>query len=131
MCSRNINGGGINPLIVNRDWTLEQFKIIMNPEVLTQINGFYLCGTFGDPMMNNDLLDMCRYAKEIKTDIQIHVHTNGGARKAEWWAELAKALPTNHMVTFGLDGLADTNHLLRQADRQNGPLLNLNTTNIK
>jgi MoaA/NifB/PqqE/SkfB family radical SAM enzyme len=113
MCSRNINGGGINPLIFNRDWTLEQFKIIMNPEVLTQINGFYLCGTFGDPMMNNDLLDMCRYAKEIKTDIRIHMHTNGGARKAEWWAELAKVLPADHMVTFGLDGLADTNHLYR------------------
>lgn len=113
MCSRNINGGQSNPLIVNQEWTFEQFKTIMNPEVLMQISGFYFCGTFGDPMMNNDLIEMCQYSKEVKPELQVHVHTNGGARKAEWWAELARALPKNHMVVFGLDGLADTNHLYR------------------
>lgn len=113
MCSRNINGGGVNPLIVNQEWTIEQFKTTLNPEVLMQINGFYLCGTFGDPMMNNDLIEMCRYATSVNPNIQIHIHTNGGARKSEWWENLAKALPNNHLVVFGIDGLEDTNHLYR------------------
>jgi MoaA/NifB/PqqE/SkfB family radical SAM enzyme len=113
MCSRNINGGGVNPLIVNQEWTIEQFKTVMNTEVLMQINGFYLCGTFGDPMMNNDLIEMCRYATDVNPAIQIHIHTNGGARKSEWWENLARALPNNHLVVFGIDGLEDTNHLYR------------------
>ncbi len=113
MCSRNINGGLDNPLIKINDWTLDEFKIIMNPTVLNQIETFYLCGTFGDPMMNNDLIEMCRYAKETNPNIYIHIHTNGGARKVEWWKELAASLPAKHRVIFALDGLEDTHHLYR------------------
>jgi hypothetical protein len=113
MCSRNINGGLENPLIKVTDWTLEEFKTIMSPQVLHQIEIFYLCGTFGDPMMNNDLIAMCRYAKETNPNLHVHVHTNGGARKAEWWKELAEALPANHRVIFAIDGLEDTHHLYR------------------
>lgn len=113
MCSRNINGGLENPLIKNQEWTLDDFKIIMSPTVLNQIQGFYFCGTFGDPMMNNNLIEMCSYSKEVNPTIRIFVHTNGGARKAEWWEKLAKTLPDDHLVVFGIDGLADTNHLYR------------------
>lgn len=113
MCSRNINGGLENPLIELNDWTLDDFKAIMTPQVLHQIDTFYLCGTFGDPMMNNDLIAMCQYAKETNPNLYVHVHTNGGARKAEWWQELAKALPENHRVVFAIDGLEDTHHLYR------------------
>jgi MoaA/NifB/PqqE/SkfB family radical SAM enzyme len=113
MCSRNVNGGLDNPLIKINDWTLDEFKTIMSPQVLHQIETFYLCGTFGDPMMNNDLIDMCQYAKEVNPNLYVHVHTNGGARKAEWWQELARALPSNHRVVFAIDGLEDTHHLYR------------------
>ena len=64
-------------------------------------------------MMNNDLIEMCRYAKETNPNLYVHVHTNGGARKIEWWQELAKALPANHRVIFAIDGLEDTHHLYR------------------
>lgn len=117
MCSRNINGGLENPLIKVNDWTLNDFKTIMSPQVLHQIETFYLCGTFGDPMMNNDLIDMCRYAKEVNPNLYVHVHTNGGARKTEWWKELAEALPANHRVVFAIDGLEDTHHLYRIGTR--------------
>jgi hypothetical protein len=63
--------------------------------------------------MNNDLIDMCRYAKEVNPNLYVHVHTNGGARKVEWWKELAEALPENHRVVFAIDGLEDTHHLYR------------------
>lgn len=113
MCSRNVNGGLENPLIKIKDWSIEDFKKIISIEVLNQIEGFYFCGTFGDPMMNNDLIKMCQYSKEINPKIRIHIHTNGGARNSEWWERLAKALPEDHLVVFGIDGLEDTNHLYR------------------
>ena len=113
MCSRNVHGGLDNPLIKIKDWTLEEFKTVMTPEVLQQLYGFYFCGTFGDPIMNNNVIQMCEYAKEINSRIQIHIHTNGGMRKPQWWKDLARALPDNHLVVFGIDGLEDTNHLYR------------------
>ena len=113
MCSRNVNGGGENPLIKVNDWTLDQYKLIMTATVLQQLESCYFCGTFGDPMMNNDLIAMVRYSAEINPNLQIHIHTNGGARATKWWAELAQALPKNHLVIFGIDGLSDTHHIYR------------------
>ena len=121
MCSRNINGGQDNPLIKISDWTLDEFKEIMNPKVLNQITTFYFCGTFGDPMMNKDVIEMCRYAKETNPNLYVHFHTNGGARKEDWWKELATVLPENHRVIFAIDGLEDTNHIYRR---------NVNWTNL-
>ena len=40
--------------------------------------------------------------------------TNGGAKKPEWWKDLAKVIGKNGDVTFSVDGLEDTNHLYRQ-----------------
>lgn len=112
MCTRNINGGIENPLIKITNWSLDDFKIIMDP-LLPQLDSYYFCGTFGDPMMNNDLIEMCRYSAQVAPNVHIAIHTNGGARKPEWWDELACVLPENHLVVFALDGLEDTHHLYR------------------
>lgn len=113
MCNRNINGGLDNPLIKIENWSLNDFKTVMTPKVLGQIDSYYFCSNFGDPMMNNDLIEMCRYSREVAPNVHVSVHTNGGARKQEWWRELAWALPDNHNVVFALDGLEDTHHLYR------------------
>lgn len=113
MCSRNINGGLDNPMLTKSDWTLADFKYIMNEQVLTQIQRFMLCGTFGDPMMNDDIIEMIRYSTEVNHKLSIHLHTNGGARRPDWWTELAKAMPSEHLVIFALDGLEDTHSLYR------------------
>jgi hypothetical protein len=42
------------------------------------------------------------------------MNTNAGAKKPEWWRELAKVLGKKGHVIFSLDGLRDTNHLYRQ-----------------
>jgi MoaA/NifB/PqqE/SkfB family radical SAM enzyme len=112
MCSRNHHGGMDNPLIKLRDWSLTEFKQIINQEVLDQIDDLYLCGNFGDPLLNNDLIDMCQYVTDNST-ISIRIHTNGSLRNTEWWAKLAKALPKEHVVIFGIDGLVDTHHIYR------------------
>jgi MoaA/NifB/PqqE/SkfB family radical SAM enzyme len=113
MCSRNIHGGVENPLIKNNDWTTNDFKAIMTKDVLHQLKGFYFCGNFGDPIINNDLIDMCRYSTDVNPNLYIRIHTNGGARNKQWWKDLAKALPPEHNVIFAIDGLADTHSLYR------------------
>jgi len=113
MCSRNIHGALENPLIKNQDWTITDFKQILTTEVLQQLKGFYLCGNFGDPIINNDLIDMCGYSRDINPNLYIRIHTNGGARNTDWWKKLAKALPPEHNVIFAIDGLADTHSLYR------------------
>jgi len=113
MCNRNISGGLDNPLIKIQNWTLSEFKLIMTPEVLKQIDGYYFCSNFGDPMMNSDLIEMCDWSNTTAPNVHITIHTNGGARTPKWWATLAQALPHEHKVVFALDGLADTHSLYR------------------
>lgn len=113
MCSRNTHGGLENPLLQLNSWTLEDFKTIMSPKVLAQVNSYYFCGNFGDPLLNNDLLAMCEYSAQTSPNVQIRIHTNGSLRSKEWWEQLARALPKQHCVIFAIDGLEDTNHLYR------------------
>lgn len=113
MCSRNHHGGLENPLIDNQDWTLEDFKNILTDDILKQLEGFYFCGNFGDPIINDNLIDMCKHSSFVNPNLYIRIHTNGSARNKEWWATLAKALPPNHNVIFALDGLEDTHSIYR------------------
>lgn len=113
MCARNFHGGQENPLLKINNWTLKDFQDIFTEEVIAQVQGIYFCGNFGDPLLNNDLLDMIKWISPKSPHLVINIHTNGGARKPEWWAELARSLPQNHIVNFGIDGLEDTHHLYR------------------
>ena len=113
MCPRNIHGGIENPLLKHNDWTLDNFVKIFPSDVLDQLKLIIFCGDFGDPILNNDLLDMCKYLKNTVPNISVQIHTNGSARTTEWWRMLAENLPTNHNVIFALDGLADTHSIYR------------------
>ena len=113
MCSRNYRGGLENPYIKVNEWSLEDFSTIFNQEVLDQLKSIFFCGNFGDPIINNDLAEMCGYATNGNPNLQIRIHTNGGARSKEWWRSLPAKLPRNHFVIFGIDGLEDTHHIYR------------------
>jgi MoaA/NifB/PqqE/SkfB family radical SAM enzyme len=113
MCARNYHGGLDNPLVVNTNWTLSEFKNIFTQDVLSIIEGVYFCGNFGDPILNTDLVGMCQYLRDHNPALRVHIHTNGGARNIKWWKDLASALPIEHTVVFALDGLEDTHHLYR------------------
>ena len=113
MCDRNVNGGVINPNLKINDWTLENFKKIFDNTVLSQIKKIDFCGVFGEPTMNNDLIDMCRYVRDTSPDVHVSIYTNGSVRNIDWWIELSSALPSSHKVEFALDGLEDTHHLHR------------------
>jgi hypothetical protein len=112
MCLRNVHGGIDNPLLQPADWSIDQFRNIFTLDVLAQVKEINFCGDFGDPIINNDLIDMCQYLKSNST-VSVQIHTNGSARSASWWGSLAKALPQNHRIEFAIDGLADTHSLYR------------------
>lgn len=113
MCARNHHGGLPNPLLEINSWTLKDFQDIFTREVIGQVKILIIAGCFGDPIINNDLIDMCRYLKEEKFKGHLRIHTNGSARTISWWKQLANSLPDNHDIVFALDGLADTHSLYR------------------
>lgn len=113
MCARNYHGYIDNPNVVPSDWTLGDFKTIINSEVLNKIEMLSFIGNYGDCIVNSELLDMVKYVSMTNPNVRVMIHTNGGARNTSWWTELAKSLPVSHDVVFGIDGLEDTHHLYR------------------
>ena len=113
MCARNFHGGLENPDLPVADLSLELFKQALPVDFLKQLHTITMCGNFGDPILHKELISIVKHIATTNPDIRIDLHTNGGARGVRWWQDLALALPTNHLVQFGIDGLADTHALYR------------------
>jgi len=114
MCDRNQNGGALNPHIDLSELTLDDCKIIFEPEFIAQLNTMYMCGNLGDPIVARDTLDIFRYFREHNKDMWLSMNTNAGAKDEAWWRELAQVFGRMGAVIFSVDGLSDTNHLYRQ-----------------
>jgi MoaA/NifB/PqqE/SkfB family radical SAM enzyme len=113
MCPR-IYHGQVNPHLSIAELTLEDCKKIFEPQFLKQLKNIYLCGNYGDPIIAKELLEILQYFREQNPLLYLNIHTNGGARTSEWWAELASIIGKRGSVIFGIDGLKDTNHLYRK-----------------
>ena len=111
MCDRNKNGGEENQYLTNASLSLSDFKTIFDDDFVRQLKTLYMCGNHGDPMMAPDALDIIKHCRELNPGMNLSMTTNGGARKPEWWAELAEYAS---FVNFSVDGLMDTNHHYRQ-----------------
>jgi len=114
MCDRNMNGGADNPNLGLHELSVEDVKRIMPPEFVKQLDRIYLCGNFGDPIVAKDTLEVFQYFRSCKKELTLGMNTNAGAKKPDWWRELAKTLGNWSYVKFSFDGLGDTNHLYRQ-----------------
>ena len=110
MCPRRISGGPLNPFIKLEEITVAQFKQWFPEKFVQQLHSLFMCGNLGDPIISKDTLEIYQYLREVNTNIRLAMHTNGSARDPEWWKRLAQL---KVKVTFGLDGLKDTNHLYR------------------
>ncbi len=93
MCMRNVYGGMKNPHLIIDNWTLDEFKRIVNEEVLEKLIYILLCGQYGDPLINPDLQEICKYIVSVNPNIFLVIHTNGSLRNEEWWRELARIMP--------------------------------------
>jgi MoaA/NifB/PqqE/SkfB family radical SAM enzyme len=113
-CDRNINGGELNPNIKLDELSLDDCKKIFEPKLVKQLNSLFMCGNLGDPVIAQDSLEVMEYLRSVNPNIWLSMNTNAGAKKPEWWRELAQVLGKKGHVIFSLDGLRDTNHLYRQ-----------------
>jgi MoaA/NifB/PqqE/SkfB family radical SAM enzyme len=113
-CPRNRNGEGINPYMplvyLSKDIIANAFPY----ELVQRLRQIFFCGSYGDPIAHPDLLDILRDFRSKSPTVWLYLHTNGGIRSPEWWAELAGILNGYGKIDFGIDGLEDTNHLYRR-----------------
>jgi MoaA/NifB/PqqE/SkfB family radical SAM enzyme len=114
MCARNINGGEDNPQLPNTELSIDDIKSIFAPSFIAQLDRMYMCGNYGDPIAAKHTLEAFEYFRSNSNTINLSMHTNGSAKRPEWWAQLARVIGRKGYVVFSIDGLEDTNHLYRQ-----------------
>ena len=81
--------------------------------IYDELSTIHFAGSIGDPCTAPNFLEVVETVKNINPNLKISVATNGGMKSASWWEKLARVLPANHEVIFGIDGLEDTNHIYR------------------
>ena len=114
MCARTIHGGEHTPQLPNTELTIDDCKTIFSPSFISQLERLYMCGNYGDPIAARDTLEVFEYFRQHNSKINLSMHTNGSAKKPDWWRSLAKVIGNKGYVVFSIDGLEDTNHLYRQ-----------------
>ena len=116
-CPRNGYGYPIEGLFEQKHLDLSKYEQILGqyPDLKT-IN---FCGNHGDPMMHPDIVKLCQ-----PTNIIYSMATNGSIGRLDSYVQLAKL---GVGITFGIDGLEDTNHLYRQGVIWNNLMLRVKT----
>jgi len=102
------------PLI---NWTLEDFKKAYRPSTLKLTRYIQICGTWGDPIMNKDIFEICKYIMETTENNEyfktgILLNTNGSIRDEKWWWDLGVLCGDRLRVVFGIDGKDQEQHQL-------------------
>jgi MoaA/NifB/PqqE/SkfB family radical SAM enzyme len=114
MCARNNSGGSERPFIKNKEISFENFKQWFPVEFLKNINNFYSCGNYGDPVFATDCFEIYEYVRNASPNARLAIHTNGSLRKPEWWKQLAKVMGANGEVIFAVDGFKGKHELYRR-----------------
>lgn len=117
ICNRRYAGGQKVENMVETYITIKQFKSWFSSDFLKSLWGISLCGNYGDPMTNPDLLDILHYTKSINPKIEITMNTNASGRTPEFWRELSEIIGTNGRLTFSVDGLENTNWIYRRGTK--------------
>ena len=113
-CPRNISGGGVNPHLPLKHLSRETIDRAFTPKLCSRVRQVFFCGSYGDPIVHPDFLDILRDFRSKNPTLWLYIHTNGGVHDTAWWAELAEILNGYGKIDFGIDGLEDTNHLYRR-----------------
>ena len=91
-------------------WSLAKFKRAFPEGSLAAYHAIEFCGTFGDPIMNKDLFEICEYIIENDPNVKIHVNTNASIRSAQWWRKLGILGLGRINVIFDVDGINQEMH---------------------
>jgi len=128
------NGNFIGPFHITQvdwlplvQWSIEDFTKAFSRKTLSNIEGFDICGTWGDPIMNKDILKIIHYIK-YNSSSWIQINTNGSIRDSEWWWELGVLGDKRLEVIFDIDGVTQKEHsLYRQGTNLEKILDNMKT----
>jgi MoaA/NifB/PqqE/SkfB family radical SAM enzyme len=121
MCTRfHVNSPLIRPDLTIDQITIDKFKKYFPPEVIKKCEIILFCGVHGDPGMAKDLYEICEYIAETNPETAVRMNTNGGMRKPDFWKKMGELFARQRkdhwrwVITWSIDGLADTNHLYRR-----------------
>jgi len=108
------------------DWSLEQFKKAYPENVIKVAKKLTICGTWGDPIINKDFLNIIKYVREVNKNVLLSVHTNGSLRDENWWWDLGTIGDKKLHVYFAIEGINQEMHeLYRQKTFLNKILNNM------
>jgi len=111
-CSRiDPNGLGVNNKFTpNLNMTLSEFKHYFPPEVLSRLFNIHFSGTFGDPLMNPDILEIIKYIISTDDRCWVSINTNGSLRNEDFWWDLGSIGRRRLKVIFDIDGINQEMH---------------------
>jgi MoaA/NifB/PqqE/SkfB family radical SAM enzyme len=113
-CPRNINGGRVNPHLKLEHLPRSVINQAFTTELCNRLRQVFFCGSYGDPIMHPDFLDILWDFRQKSPKLWLYMHTNGGAHDTEFWQEIAYIINGYGQIDFNIDGLEDTNHLYRR-----------------
>jgi MoaA/NifB/PqqE/SkfB family radical SAM enzyme len=113
-CPRNENGSGVNPYLTLEHLPRDVIDRAFTPDLCGRLRQIFFCGSYGDPIMHPDFLQILSDFRKKSPTLWLYIHTNGGAHGEEYWTEIASILGGYGQVDFNIDGLGDTNHLYRR-----------------
>lgn len=113
-CPRNISGGKVNPYLPLCHLSREVIDKAFTTKLCNQLKQIFFCGSYGDPIVHPDFLDILRDFRGKNPTLWLYIHTNAGVHDTAWWTELAKIINGYGKIDFGIDGLEDTNHMYRR-----------------
>lgn len=113
-CPRNNLGTGINPYMPLTHLSRATIDQAFDTELCQRLKQVFFCGSYGDPIMHPDFLDILRDFRSKSPTLWLYIHTNGGVHDPEYWSEIAHIMAGYGQIDFGIDGLEDTLHLYRK-----------------
>ena len=114
-CPRNVQGSGINPYMPLVHLSRDAIDAAFSVDHCAKLRQIFFCGSYGDPIMHPDFLDILQDFRRKNPTLWLYIHTNGGIHDESYWAEIATIMNGYGQIDFGFDGLEDTLHLYRRS----------------
>jgi len=113
-CPRNIQGSRLNPYMPLVHLDRDVIDAAFSAEHCANLRQIFFCGSYGDPIMHPEFLDILRDFRRKNSTLWLYIHTNGGVHNEAYWSEIANIMNGYGQIDFGFDGLEDTLHIYRR-----------------
>ena len=102
-CPRNDHGVGINKRMPLCHLDRHAIDQAFTPELCNRLRQIFFCGSYGDPIMHPDFLDILRDFRSKNPTLWLYFHTNGGVHDPDYWAEIAGIMAGYGQIDFGIE----------------------------